>query len=62
MSEPLFVFMNKMGEVVVKDLDDAKVFICTDFDWIHIASLEPRTYIENILNSNAKLVSLLRTK
>lgn len=54
---PLCVFMNNAGDVVVKDLDEARAL--DDPEWRHIGSIEPKGYIQNILNKNPKLVRVL---
>lgn len=56
--EPLFVYVNKLGDVRVEDSTGAAL-LAADPALRLIASLEPRTYIQNILNQNAKLVAAL---
>lgn len=57
---PLFVYWNKFGEIQVLDVDEAAL-IKAEPEWTHIATLAPKTYLQNILNQNAKLVAELRT-
>lgn len=58
--EPLLVYMNKLGEVIVLTVDDAVLF--DDIEFRHIASIDPKSYLQTILNKNAKLVADLYRK
>lgn len=57
--QPLFVYWNKLGEVRVLDVDEA-ILINGDPEWAHIATLNSKAYLQNVLNKNAKLVAELR--
>ena len=54
---PLFVYMDKIGIPKVLDSAEAAAF-CAD-GWKHIATLDPKTYLQTVLDKNPKLVAAL---
>ena len=57
--EQLFIYMNKMGDVKVEELSEARN-LEDDPLWEHIATIEPKTYLRSMLNKNAKIVACFR--
>jgi len=57
--EPLFIYMNKSGDVKVEEISEARI-LEDDSLWEHIATIEPKSYLHNILNRNAEIVADLR--
>ena len=57
--EPLFIYMNKIGDVKVEELEDARI-LEDDPLWEHIATVEPKAYLRDMLNKNAKIVADFR--
>lgn len=57
--EPLFIYMNKIGDIKVEELEDARV-LEDDPLWEHIATIEPKLYLRDMLNKNAKIVADFR--
>ncbi len=56
--DPLFVFLNKTGEVRVEPTAVATA-LEKDPAWRHIASLEPRVYLQYVFDHNPALVTAL---
>jgi len=51
--------MNKSGDVKVEEISEARI-LEDDSLWEHIATIEPKSYLHNILNRNAEIVADLR--
>jgi len=58
LSSMLFVYV-RLGAVVVTYLDDAKEYEDHP-EWEHIATLEPRAYVEHLLNDDSETLNRLR--
>jgi len=54
---PLFVYMDKLGIPKVLDFVEAEAF--NDPSWKLIATLDPKTYLQAVLETNPKLVAAL---
>ena len=54
--QPLFIYINNIGDVRVEDSPDA---LTNTPEWRQIATIDPKKYLEIILNGNAKLVAAL---
>ena len=54
--DALFIYMNKIGDVKVEELEGARK-LEDDQLWEHIATIEPKTYLRDMLNKNAKIVA-----
>ena len=57
--EPLFVYINKIGDIRVEDVDGALSVNIGIYDWRLIATIVPKSYLCTTLNKNAKLVAAL---
>lgn len=57
--EPLFIYMNKIGDIKVEEIEDARI-LEDDPLWEHIATVEPKAYLRDMLNKNAKVVADFR--
>ena len=57
---PLFVYMDKLGIPKVLDSAEAAAF-CAD-GWKHIATLDPKTYLQTVLEKNPKLVAAFNAR
>lgn len=57
--EPLFIYMNKSGDVKVEEISEARI-LEDDSLWEHIATIEPKSYLRNMLNKNAEIVADFR--
>jgi hypothetical protein len=51
--------MNKIGDVKVEEISDARI-LEDDPLWEHIATIEPKAYLRDMLNKNAKIVADFR--
>ena len=54
--QPLFIFINNIGDVRVEESPDA---LTVTPEWRQIATVDPKNYLEKILNGNVKLVAAL---
>ena len=58
LSSMLFVYV-RLGVVVVNYIVDAKEYDDNP-EWEHIATLEPRAYVEHLLNSDSEALNRLQ--
>ena len=55
---PLFIYINKLREVRVEEWE-TNVILKEDPLWEHIATIDPRLYLLDLLNKNAEIVAHL---
>lgn len=53
--EPLFVYLSPSREVRVETVESA-LALANDPAWQHIASLDPRTYVQRLLGQHPTLL------
>ena len=56
--QPFYIFINNIGDVKVEESPEA---LSANPEWRQIATIDPKKYLQEVLNKNAKLVAALMT-
>lgn len=59
MNDPLLIYISRSGDIEVVDIDNAQKHE-EDPDYEHVATIDPRSWIENLLIKNPDFIKDFR--